>query len=138
MSVKTYSPEDVAIIVGGAVITGYADGTFIVVERDDDAYKKVVGADGEVSRSKSPNRGGSVTLTLKQDSDSNKTLGAYAALDDASDTGVVEIIVKDNLDYTAIGSQGWVKKLPKMERSKELGNMEWVLDVAKFELKFPA
>jgi len=138
MSIKTYSPEDVTITVGGSIITGYADGTFVKVARDDDAYKKVVGADGEISRTKSPNRGGYVELTLKQDSDSNAILGGYAALDEATGDGIVPVLVKDNLDYTAIGSKGWVRKLPDMERGKDLANMVWTIDIAKFELQFPA
>jgi hypothetical protein len=137
MSIKTYSPTECSVIVGGAIITGFADGTFVKVTRDDDAFKKVVVADGEVSRSKSPNRGGSIEITLTQVSDSNAILGAMALIDDESGEGVVPVIVKDNLDYTAIGSKGWIKKLPDMERGKDMGNMTWTIDVAKFELQFP-
>ena len=48
MTVKTYDPSNVIIIVGGASASGYADGTFIEIAADDKRFNKTVGADGEV------------------------------------------------------------------------------------------
>ena len=53
MSVRTYDPKAVAVLIGGVPIGGFADGTFISVERDNDTFQKVSGSDGIVSRAKS-------------------------------------------------------------------------------------
>ena len=46
MSVRTYDPKQVIITVGGVPMSGFADGTFLTVDRDDDQWAKVTGADG--------------------------------------------------------------------------------------------
>lgn len=43
MSVRTYDPKQVIITVGGIPMSGFADGTFLTVDRDDDQWAKVTG-----------------------------------------------------------------------------------------------
>jgi hypothetical protein len=134
---QTYSPQDVILSVGGYQISGYADGTFISVEREVDAYTKVVGADGEVSRTRSANRSGSLTLTLKQTSNGNAVLGSFMASDEADDSGSFDIILKDNLDNNIFSSIGWVRKVPTYEYGSEESNREWAIDLANIDYEFP-
>lgn len=138
MPVLTYSPGDVALSVGGNIISGYADGTFVVVEREADAMTKVVGADGEVSRTKSANYSGMLTLTLKQTSDSNRILGALALSDEEDGGGVTDVLLTDNLGNKVFGSEGWVRKVPNTELSAEETNREWIIDVARIRQEWPA
>ena len=84
MPVHTYDPANVIVSIGGTPMSGFADGTFVMVSRDEDIFSKVSGADGEVSRAKSNNRSGSLTLTLMQTSMSNDVLSAIAVLDEIS------------------------------------------------------
>lgn len=97
MAIKTYSVGDVVLVVGGSLISGFADGTFVTVEREVDAMTKVVGADGEVSRTRSANYSGMLTATLKQTSDSNRILASYAMLDEAGGSGVVDVLLSDKI-----------------------------------------
>jgi len=138
MSVKTYSPGDTILTIDGNIITGFADGTFIVVEREVDAYAKVVGADGEVSRTKSANRSGSMTLTLKQSSNSNYTLGTLAAADEQSDASVVDIQCEDNLGNITFAGEGWIRKQPNQELSSDETSREWAFDMARIDFEYPA
>ena len=101
MTAKTYSPADVAVIYGGAIISGFANGTFITVSRDEDAFMKSVGADGEVCRSRNANRSGSITLTLLQSSASNDVMSAFAAADALSGAVPLPIQIKDNTGTSA-------------------------------------
>ena len=129
MAVYTYDPSQVVLSVGGATISGFTDSTFITVARDEDAYTKVVGADGQVSRAKNANKSGSVTITLKQSSASNDILSALAAADEAGNAGLVPILIKDILGTTYVSSTAaWIKKLPDMAMAKEVSDREWVLD----------
>lgn len=131
MAVKTYDPKQVQCIIGGAIIAGFADGEFINAERDEDTFTKVAGADGEVSRAKSNNKMSTLTLTLLQTSASNDILSAFALADELSNSGVIPVFIKDSLGNTTLfAAEGWVKKMPAETFDKELGNREWVIDLA--------
>mgnify|MGYP003652755452 CR=1 FL=1 len=64
MAVKTYSPKDITVIVAGTIITGFAEDTFVTLERDSEAFVKIVGADGEVARSASADLSGTIVLIV--------------------------------------------------------------------------
>lgn len=137
MPIVTYSPGDVALSIGGNLMSGYADGTFVTVEREVDGMTKVVGADGEVSRTRSANKSGSLTLTLKQTSDSNRILGAYLAADEEDGSGVIDVLCSDNLGNKVFAAEGWIRKVPNIELSSEQTNREWALDLATIRYDWP-
>ena len=133
MYVRTYDPKQVNILIGGIPISGYADGTFVTVARDEDAFTKVSGADGIVSRAKTNNTMGTMTLTLAQTSPSNDALSAFATIDEISNVGVVPILVKDNSGRSIhFAANAWVKKMPDSGYAKEVGNREWIFDLADY------
>jgi len=135
MPVKTYDPKLVVLTVGGVPISGYADGTFIVVERSNDMFSKVSGADGQVSRAKANDRSGTVTVTLAQTSPSNDALQAIAVLDEKSNQGVKPVSCKDiSGRSTFFSAFVWIRKVPNAEFGKEITNREWVLDCADLEM----
>ena len=135
MSVKTYDPAEVQLIVGGVPISGYADGTFISIERDEQAFNKVTGADGRTSRAKTNNRAGNITITLQQTSDSNDVLSGFMIADEATGDGVVPVLVKDNSGRTlAATSAAWVQQSPGQEYSKDVENREWVMDCSGIDM----
>lgn len=135
MGVETYSPKKVHVLVGAAIIQGYADGTFVNVERSVDAFTLSVGADGEASRVHSPDRSGTVTLTLQQTSDSNDVLSALAIADDLTLQGTFPLLVKDNNGRTLVESNtAWIKKVPASEYSKEMSQREWVIECAELNI----
>lgn len=129
MSTKTYDPGLVVVSIGGNIISGFADGTFISVERTSDSFSKQVGADGEVTRVRSRDRSGSITLTLMASSLSNDILTALHKLDELSGTGVVPFLLKDLAGTTLVAAQScWIRKPANVEFGKELSNREWALD----------
>lgn len=131
---RTYDPKAVTVSVGGIPIGGFADGTFLNIEMDEDAFTKEVGADGETSRAKSNNNGATVTLTLAQTSPSNDVLTGFAEADRLANAGVVPILVRDGSGTsTLFSATGWVRKKAPAPFSKEIEEREWVLDVADVE-----
>jgi hypothetical protein len=130
--VRTFDPALVVCIIGGAAAHGYADGSFIKIERGKDAFSKYVGADGEVSRAKSNDRSGVLTLTLDQTSPYNDILSGYALLDEVDNDGVVPVAIKDlSGNSTFFSGHGWVRKMPDVEYSTEIGTREWVIELAQ-------
>lgn len=135
MSVKTVDPKNIILTVGGHIISGYADGTFISVERAEDAYAESVGADGEVVRVRSHNRLTALTVTLQQTSESNSVLSTIAQLDERANAGVVPVLLKEIDGDTVIASgKAWIKKFANVEYSKEITNREWTFTLAEGEM----
>ena len=126
---KTYNPKKVAVICGAFQITGFADGTFVNVEMNEDQWSLQMGTDGEGTRSKSNNFSARVTITLMQSSDSNQILQAFWNSDRVSDAGVFPFLLKDNSGRTLhAAEQMWVVKQPASEFGRESGSREWVLE----------
>jgi hypothetical protein len=129
MAVKQYDPKAISMIVGGKIMSGFADGTFIEVERNEQAFTLKVGVDGEGTRAKSNNKSGKITITLMQSSSSNDALTAFAAADELSNSGAVPSYLKDNLGTTIVAAQtSWVQKYPKIGFAKDVETRQWVLE----------
>lgn len=126
----TLDPKKVIITVGGVPITGFADGEFVSVERTTDTFEKTSGADGFVSRVKSNDTSGTMTLTLAQTSPSNDVLTGFHTVDELSGVGVVPVSVTDLFGRTVIlAAFGWVRRIPKASYSKSVENREWNIDL---------
>lgn len=124
--VRTYDPKKVIITFGALTLSGYADGTFVAIERSGAMFEKKKGADGGVDRVNKNSFDFSVTLTIKQTSPSNLALQAIATADQLSNEGVLPLIIKDlagNSLFTA--PQAWISEDPKDEFSDSLSNREW-------------
>lgn len=140
MAFKTYNAKEVVITLGGIpgfaahTVAGFADGTFVKVSFDEDQFKKHIGADGEVSRSKSNNYSGKIEVTLMQSSDSNDAMSALAIIDRVSSNGVIPVTVADLKGKSLyFASSAWVMKVTDSEFGKELGSRTWTLDTDNLE-----
>jgi len=132
VAVKTYSPKDVTVIVAGTQISGFAEDTFVTVERDSDAFTKIVGADGEVSRSASADLSGTITITLLGTSSSNDILSALALADQISLSGEFPVLIKDELGTTLhTAPSAWIQKAATKEYAAEVGENEWILQCSE-------
>lgn len=135
MSVRTYDPKEVVVLVGGIPIGGFADGTAIAVSRSNDAYSKVSGTDGITSRAKSNDKSGEIAITLSQTSPSNDVLSGIALADELSNNGVVPVSITDLSGRTILLSAfAWIRKPADTEFAKEISNREWMLDAADLNM----
>ncbi len=133
MSLKTYDPNDVSLVAFGIPITGFADGTFISIEYNEDDFSLQVGTDGDACRSKSSNRSARMTITLGQWSLANDLLSAVHAADilTPSGDGIGPFLMKDNSGTTlAAAEKCWIAKLPTQTYGREAESREWVLETA--------
>lgn len=131
-----FDPSQIVLNVGGQDINGFAEGTFIKVERNKDAFETVVGSDGEATRIKSVNLSGTITCTLQQASPSNDVLSGFATADERQSNGAVPVLLSDkNTSITKASMKvGWVKKKPSVEFSNAHSNREWVLESGNLQL----
>jgi len=127
----SYDPMQIQIIFGGNPITGYADGTFVEIEFDEQQWNKVTGADALTSRAKTNNYAGSVTITLLATSSGNDVLNSIMQKDRRNNTGVVSLIVKDSGGRTIWSAQhAWIEQIPTQAWSKETEERAWTIATA--------
>jgi len=132
---KNYNPKKVSVIIGVSLITGFADGSMVSVERNSDMYTLAMGTDGEGTRAKSNDKSGVITITLMHSSPSNAVLSALAALDEAVDGGVVPALIRDANGLTLhAAKQIWVRKRPVSSYEREATDREWILETDDLEM----
>jgi hypothetical protein len=133
--VKTYDPKTVTVIVGVLPIVGFAEGTVIKVSRSSDTFEKVLGIGGVVSRSRTLDKSGQITLTLAQTSLSNDYLSAVMFLDEYKSSGLVPIFIFDSGSKTTIAAAfAWIRKPPEVGYGKELSNREWAFEASDLDM----
>ena len=130
---SAYDPALVAVIFGGARIEGMVPGSRVKVgfaER----FKKTVGIDGEVARSKNADKTLQITIELLQTSLSNDVLMAFHIADDAAPNGVVvPAMVKNLLGTFLVNAPGaWLVGPPKeVAYGPEVVGNVWVIETGQ-------
>ena len=126
MATKTYDPK-LVIITFGLPINGYADGTFISVTSSTERFTTTVGADREVTRTRSNDDTAEITITLKQSSASNDYLSTVAELDRTLNLGIRPLQIVDLSGTTLLfWPEAWVQSMPDVEFSNEATDRAWV------------
>ena len=74
----TYAPRETRLTLG-SIVSGFADGDFISIERNEDTHATHVGGDGEVSFTRHSDDSGTCTLRIKQTASFNAVLSALLA-----------------------------------------------------------
>ncbi len=112
---------------------GVKDGTFISAMRNEDTFSIDVGATGDVTRVRSRNATGRVTVTLMQGSITNDLMSAVAQEDEAFGTGFGPVLIRDLNGNTVCDAPiAWIVKPAEVEFADEAGPREWVIECADF------
>jgi hypothetical protein len=134
MSTKTYDPALYTIAIAAIPINkGYADGEFITVERETDAFTDVAGTDGDVARAKQHDKRATCTLTLMQTAEANALLSTLALLDENADNGagVGPFLLKDRGGLTVhTAAECWVMRMPDVTLDKGVTARQWKIRIA--------
>ena len=129
VTVKTFDPKMIVITFGSIPISGYAEGTFVSVNRSGDAFAKRKGAGGDVERINKNQGDFEVTVTLLQTTPTNKELSAVLAADQVTNAGVFPLTIKDLLGETLFfAPQAWIRKDPEWEDGDDLNSRAWTFD----------
>lgn len=116
MALPTYSAGCVRVAFMGIPLDGLAPDSFITVSRNTETTDTEVGADGQVSISKSPDLTGTCSIVLQQQSIANKILAGILSQQDAS----CEIIAGDISVYDPSGSMLAVMKNCHIQNTPEI------------------
>lgn len=131
---STYSPPDVTVVIsmGAAshVVSGFAEDTFVSIERNSETYEMYTGADDTNTRIYKPNTSCAVTISLQQTSNSNDVLSALYEIDRASrnSDNLFSITVKDNSGRSLFSaSQAFISVTPNSEYGTSMNTRDWVV-----------
>lgn len=128
-----YSPEDITVLFSGVhQLSGFADGTFVSITKDNPTYTTHESSDGVVSRKYNSSKVYTVKLTLANTSESNQVLTYAAALDAATQMGKFPLIIKDQLGSSLFFSlTSWIETLPDSSFSTSITGREWTIKCAQ-------
>ena len=134
----TYAAEKVIVTVGGVIVTGFADGDFVTAKYDEDRATKKVGADGEVGRSRTASKAGTIEVVISATSKANDELSALFNLAQIGgfDTPIPVGIADLSGRSVAGASKCWLKTAPDMVFGKEIGDRTWVFDCADLTMSY--
>lgn len=123
----TYDPAQTQLQVDGSLISGFGDGTFITVAKDDNELWSVhQGAHGEVSRTRKNKPYGTITFMLKRTSPSHAALRALMF----SGATFIASVKDSSTNYFASAQQAWVMNDPDDEFAEEEAMIEWIIGCA--------
>lgn len=133
--VKTYNPKEVTVAFGNHIVTGFADDSFISIEQNGDGITKVVGCDGEIARSISPDGTYKVKISLLQTSGSNSVFQNAYLLDRETGDGLQPLLIKDLKGGMVFSTDAaWVIKSVSRTYGNKQNNREWELETGDADL----
>ena len=129
MSLYTYSPEDITILIAGVIpIEGYVDGTFLSIKKDIQPYTSKTTADGVISRTYRNSQSYTITLTLHSASSSNDVLTTLMTLDELTQSAKFPVIIKDQLGTSFFFSAtSWIEVPADLEFANSITERRWVI-----------
>ena len=116
------------LMFGAALIDGFGPDEVVSIELPQ-AFTKVIGADGKVTRSKTLDPTAMVTFKLMTSSAANASLSALLNADllAPNGVGVLPLAMIDRQGTTQFSSpSAWIEKWPDFSLSREATVVEWV------------
>ncbi len=130
-----HSADAIICVWNGINIVGFADDTFVEIERNEEGFTLLIGALGDGARARSLNKSGKITFTLMAAAPVNSLLAAAAQADEITGEGYGPIQIKDlNGEMLVSAAEAWVSKRPKIERAAANSTIQWVLECRSLEV----
>lgn len=120
--VWTIDPRKVTLVVDGFTITGFADGEYIVAQRNRNSYSLSVGAYGHALRAKDLDASGTITIRLYPTAPFI-TSGKLRELEGRDDPFPVVCTDNNDADKGFVAEKAWVQRPTPYRRNKEATGM---------------
>ena len=129
---NVYDPKSVTVIIDGAFITGFAEGSMVTASKDEENFTVKVSAKGETDVAKTNNPLGTITVMLSATSPHTKRLDRLAA---SVKPVAAWVNCSGPVKEKRGGTQAIVKKPADAEFSDEVGDREYELQVLDFTVQ---
>lgn len=131
---ETYLPSEVKMSFGTIPIKGVMDGTFITIEPGADTWKKKIGAQSNVGRTRIEDDSFRITITLMGSSETNEELTGAFLTDKATGAGQLPFSMKDNSGKDKFfATNTWIVALPATSKGDDILPVVWILDCERGE-----
>lgn len=132
---RTYNLAQCVFNINGVPLEGFGDGDAVTVAPNDDLWSDQVGADGEVTRSRTNDLSGTMTVTLMSTSLSNDVLNQFLQLILAGAPGdKFSVFIKDlNSGDQVVAAQAYLMRDPDMAFGKEASTREWTIKLPRYQ-----
>lgn len=124
--VRTYDARDASVNIASRFITGFAEGSFVEWEKDEDNFNAKVDAFGDVAVATTNNQTGTITLTVSQTSPSLPFLKRLA------NARTMFPVWVNTPDEKVGGTQAMFVKSPSGTLSDEVEDREFEIRVFDF------
>lgn len=141
-NLSTFSPQDVTVAILQAstgishTLSGFAEDTFVMIERNSETFETYAGADETYTRIYKPDTSAKITVSLQQTSNSNDILSLLYNNDKATrdSSGLFSIMVKDNSGRSFFfASEAFIGVVPNAEFGTSMKLREWVFHTVRLE-----
>lgn len=130
----SYDPKNVKLVFGPVLVEGFAEGSFVNVEYNEDQFTLQVGSDGESSRSKRNNNSARLTVQLMPGAAANAALSAILSADKAAGAGIFPVALTDlSTGTTFAGANAWLVRDPGYDFQTEAQPREWIIETDNLE-----
>lgn len=134
MTIRTYTPSDVLLLVNGVQIAGWET---IKVSQTQPVAKIVRGIRGSVTRINNPDTSAVLTVDINQTSLSNDFLMNYVSKDRKSSNGLTPLQI--NLQQLSsqeyfYSDQGFIVQVPEISYSGDMGTRSWEIQCLQSEI----
>ena len=121
-----YDSLKVNISINNILTTGFADGTMVSCDRNEDRVIPYSGVKGEYAYSLNNNSSGTINVSLQQQSPMNKILQNLA---NTKSTFPISVIDINTGGFKAGGNEAIILKEPTNERGAEITSRSWSIYV---------
>jgi hypothetical protein len=127
MSLLTYSPSEVNVLIAGLLaVSGYADGQFVNISKDETPFQYAKSMDGGLARLCKKDDTYTIQLTLAQTSPTNNVLSLLHKIDRLRGVGKFPLFIKDGSGtFLLYASNCWVESLPSVSFSNGMETRVW-------------
>jgi len=133
---QTYDPKNWDLVLGGNLITGWGDNTFISITKESEAYEDAAGVDGEVVRGRKHDERATLEITLMRTSASNQILSDMYNLGRQSANGediFSARLVNREGSSEHKAAEAWVQDAPAVSLEGGPNTTTWKVRLAKYK-----
>lgn len=125
MSVNTYSPSDVKLVIGGYTIAGWDN---LTIARRSQGFVTIPGIRGKHTRVPTGDSSATITVSLIQTSPSNDVLSAIHDLDLIEGTGRISLTLSDLSGRSVFNSvEAYITGYPDVTFSGQFEYRTWTI-----------
>lgn len=127
LTTTAYDSKKVKLIIGGATVSGFTEGTKLTITKETPLTETLVGVDNDQSVSVISNTSGTLTFNLQNTAPWNGILELQAF--QGAQTGKIffPVVMEDPSGSSLLSTHGWLEVQPDYSASQGVDSRSWVI-----------